>query len=70
MPTKYPLKVNQQSDQPALPSPDSADERIAQVENGLVRMNANGQPQWGSTATLAERMAVLPGAGGEHCGDR
>ena len=30
--------------------------RIAQVENGLVLVDANGQPQWGRTATLAERM--------------
>jgi CubicO group peptidase (beta-lactamase class C family) len=31
-------------------------ERIALVENGLVRMDANAQPQWGNTSTLAERM--------------
>ena len=37
--------------------------RITQVENGLVRMDANAQPQWGSTATLAERMGdyLAPG---------
>jgi CubicO group peptidase (beta-lactamase class C family) len=35
----------------------SLDERIARVENGLVHMDASGQPQWGSTSTLAERMA-------------
>jgi CubicO group peptidase (beta-lactamase class C family) len=34
----------------------SVDERIALVENGLVRMGANEQPQWGSISTLAERM--------------
>ncbi len=33
------------------------DERIAQVENTLVPMSAEAQPQWGSKATLAERMA-------------
>lgn len=32
------------------------DGRIAQVENGLVRMTENGQPQWGNTCALAERM--------------
>jgi CubicO group peptidase (beta-lactamase class C family) len=63
MPTKYPLEVNQQSDQPSLPSPGSVDEHIAQVENGLVRMSANGQPEWGSTATLAERMAFYQAPG-------
>jgi hypothetical protein len=35
---------------------DSVDECIVQVENGLVLMTTNGQPQWGSTAILAERM--------------
>jgi CubicO group peptidase (beta-lactamase class C family) len=34
----------------------SVDERIARVENGLVRMNANYQPQWGDACALAERM--------------
>jgi len=33
------------------------DERITRVENGLVPMSADAQPQWGSRATLAERMA-------------
>lgn len=33
------------------------DERIARVENGLVPMSAEAQPQWGNRATLAERMA-------------
>jgi CubicO group peptidase (beta-lactamase class C family) len=32
------------------------DERIDQVANGLVRMAADGQPQWGGTWALAERM--------------
>jgi CubicO group peptidase (beta-lactamase class C family) len=31
-------------------------ECIAQVENGLVHMSTDGQPQWGSTSNLAERM--------------
>lgn len=35
------------------------DERISRVENGLVVLDANAQPQWGTTYTLAERM-------GEH----
>ncbi|MBM3134721.1 MAG: beta-lactamase family protein [Chloroflexi bacterium] len=56
MSTKHPVEVNTQSEQSSLLSPDSVDERIAQVENGLVCMSANGQPQWGNTATLAERM--------------
>jgi CubicO group peptidase (beta-lactamase class C family) len=54
--TKYPAEVNKQSEQPSLSSPDTVDERIAQVENGLVLMDTSGQPQWGNTATLAERM--------------
>lgn len=39
------------------------DERIARVENNLVLLDANGQPQWGSIATLAERMGYyqVPG---------
>jgi CubicO group peptidase (beta-lactamase class C family) len=56
MPTKYPAEVNKQSDQPSLPPSGSVDERIARVENGLVLMDANGQPQWGSTSSLTERM--------------
>jgi CubicO group peptidase (beta-lactamase class C family) len=35
---------------------ESAGECIARVENGLVTMTENGQPQWDSTATLTERM--------------
>lgn len=31
-------------------------EQIVRVETGLVRLGANGQPQWGSTAALSERM--------------
>ncbi len=63
MPTKYPLEVNQQSNQPALPLPDSLDEHIAQVENGLVRINENAQPEWGTAASLAERMAAYQAPG-------
>ena len=39
------------------------DPRIVQAENVLVPMDATGQPQWGSTSTLAERMAYyqVPG---------
>jgi CubicO group peptidase (beta-lactamase class C family)/membrane protease YdiL (CAAX protease family) len=31
-------------------------QRISRVENGLVRIGANGQPQWGDACALAERM--------------
>jgi len=48
--------MNNQSEQPSPPPSGSVDERIARVENGLVCMAANGQPQWGNTSTLAERM--------------
>lgn len=34
----------------------SKGEQIAQVENGLVRMSVDAQPQWGSACTLAGRM--------------
>ena len=63
MPTEYPVEVDKQSDQPSPPPSDRVDERIAQVENALVRMSANGQPQWGSTSTLAVRMGYyqVPG---------
>lgn len=63
MSTKYPAEVNKQNDQPSLPPSDSVDERIAQVENGLVRMAANLQPQWGNTSTLAERMGEYQAPG-------
>ena len=63
MSTKYSAKANEQSEQPSLSTPDFVDERIAQVENGLVRMDANAQPQWGSVSTLAERMAYYPAPG-------
>lgn len=59
-PTPQPIDatVTEQPAQPTIQQPEtSLDERIAQVENGLVLMDANGQPQWGATATLAERMA-------------
>ncbi len=49
--------------QPSLPLSDSVDERIARVENGLVRMDANNQPQWGSTFDLAERMGYYQAPG-------
>ena len=39
------------------------DERIARVENGLVLMDANGQPQWGNTSSLAERMGYYQAPG-------
>jgi CubicO group peptidase (beta-lactamase class C family) len=63
MSTKYPVEVNQQSDQPSPPPSDGVDERIARVENGLVCMSADGQPQWGNTSTLAERMAYYQAPG-------
>jgi CubicO group peptidase (beta-lactamase class C family) len=44
------------SEEKTNPLPDSADERIARVENGLVHMRADGQPEWGSASALAERM--------------
>lgn len=34
----------------------SLDERIARIENSLVIIDANNQPKWGSTSSLAERM--------------
>jgi len=63
MPTKYLAEVYKQSDQPSLSRSDWVDERIPQVENGLVLMSANGQPEWGSIATLAERMAYYQAPG-------
>jgi CubicO group peptidase (beta-lactamase class C family) len=36
--------------------PVEANSQVVRVENGLVRISANGQPQFGSTFTLAERM--------------
>lgn len=63
MTTKNPIEVNKQDNPPFLPTPASVDERIAQVENSLVRMSANGQPEWGSTATLAERMVYYQAPG-------
>ena len=35
----------------------------AQVENGLVPFDANAQPQWGSTSSLAERMSYYKAPG-------
>ncbi len=42
---------------------DSVDDRIQRVEHGLVPFDANLQPQWEETRTLAERMAYyqVPG---------
>ena len=42
---------------------DSLDERVALVENSLVPINENAQPQWGITSTLVERMEYynIPG---------
>ncbi len=56
MPTENPPEVMGQSEQASLPASAGTDERITQVENGLICMSADGQPQWGCTATLAERM--------------
>jgi CubicO group peptidase (beta-lactamase class C family) len=63
MSTNYQTEVNKQSGQPSTPLPGSEEQRIAQVESGLVRMDANAQPQWGDIATLAERMEAyqVPG---------
>lgn len=40
----------------AVTAGQSKAERTARVENGLVLLDAKGQPQWGSTSTLADRM--------------
>jgi CubicO group peptidase (beta-lactamase class C family) len=47
--------MNEPGEKTISPS-DSVNERITQVENSLVTMTENSQPQWGSTATLAERI--------------
>jgi len=36
--------------------PVEANAKMFRVENGLVHMTTNGQPEWGKTSTLAERM--------------
>lgn len=56
MPTENPIGVMGKSEQSSLPASAGTDERTTQVENGLVCMSADGQPQWGCTAALAERM--------------
>ena len=55
--------MNDQSEQRSPPPSGGVDERISRVENGLVRMAANGQPQWGNTSTLAERMGEYQAPG-------
>jgi len=55
--------MNDQSEQPSPPPSGGVDERISRVENGLVRMAANGQPEWGSTSRLAERMGEYQAPG-------
>lgn len=61
--TIHPAEVDNDRDLPSLPRNDSAEDLIARVENGLVPMTETGQPQWGSTATLAERMAYYHAPG-------
>lgn len=63
MSTKYPTDENQETAQPFIPPSGSEDERIARVENGLVVMSADWQPQWGNISTLAERITYyhVPG---------
>jgi len=63
MSTKYPAEANQESAQPFIPPSGSADERISRVENGLVVISADWQPQWGTISTLAERITYyhVPG---------
>jgi len=39
------------------------DEHITRVENSLVQLDANGQPQWGNVSTLAERMGYYRAPG-------
>ena len=56
MSTNNPTEAHKQSEQPSLSPSDNMDERIAQIENGLVTMSVNGQLQWGSAFKLAERM--------------
>jgi len=56
MPTKDPTKVDERGQPSSTHQPESVDKRITQVENGLVIFTENGQPQFGSTSTLAERM--------------
>ena len=63
MSTKSPAKANQGSAQPFILPSGNVDERIARVENGLVVMSADWQPQWGNISTLAERITYyhVPG---------
>jgi CubicO group peptidase (beta-lactamase class C family) len=55
--------MHKASEQPSLQPTGSADECIARFESGLVHMDAKGQPQWGTSSTLAERMGYyqVPG---------
>ncbi|UCH60496.1 MAG: beta-lactamase family protein [Anaerolineales bacterium] len=53
------LLIKRISPPASLPA-DSLDEEFsARVENSLVMLDENGQPQWGKTATLAERMEAF-----------
>jgi CubicO group peptidase (beta-lactamase class C family) len=63
MTAKYSTNVNIPGEQSAIITSDKMEERITQVEKNLVLMSANGQPQWGNTSTLTERMAFyqVPG---------
>jgi CubicO group peptidase (beta-lactamase class C family) len=63
MSTKYPAETNKPGDQLSIQPSGSVNDRIAQVENGLVIMAANLQPQWGNTSTLAERMEYYQASG-------
>jgi len=53
---QLPLARKVGSDQSIQDLEISLEERIARVENSLVLMDANGNPQWGEMATLVERM--------------
>ena len=53
-------KVEHQSVESTAPTTTvepSLNEKVGQVENGLVHMAPNGQPEWGSTSSVGERMA-------------
>jgi CubicO group peptidase (beta-lactamase class C family) len=63
MPTKDPTKVDERGQPSSTHQPESVDKRITQVENGLVIFTENGQPQFGSTSPLAERMEHYPTPG-------
>lgn len=42
--------------QPTTASNDGLDPNISRVENGLVLMSSSGQPEWGKTSSLEQRM--------------